>query len=149
MNRLSFSAVVMTAAALMLAVGCGGGGGGGMGLKEGDKLIVTQALDRERFEATYGELNEKGTDFKIDHIDGDFLPNGIPEGTELEVVVPPKTGSSVVVVKITKSEGVTSKDALEAKFLPERFRTPDFLFYRISLKMEYLDAKDPKIKKVD
>jgi len=140
-----FSAVVLTAAALMLAVGCGGGGSGS-GVKQGDKLVVTQALDRERFEASYGELNEKGTDFKIDHTDGDFLPDGIPEGTEMEVVTTPKSDAKVIVVKITKSGDVTSKEDLEAKFLPERFRTPDFLFYRISLKMEYLGDK---VKKID
>lgn len=148
MNRFSFSAVVMTAAALMLAVGCGGGSD--TGIKEGDKLLVIQAFDAETdrisFEASYGVLNEKGTDFKIDHTDGALLPDGIPEGTELEVVVPPKTGSNVIVVKITKSaDGVTSKDALEAKFLPERFRTSEFLYYRISLKTDYLGTKIKKI----
>jgi len=140
-----FSAVVLSAAALMLAFGCGGGGSGS-GVKEGDKLVVSQALDRERFEASYGELNEKGTDFKIDHTDGDFLPDGIPEGTVLEVVATPKSDAKVIVVKIIKSGDVTGKDELEAKFLPERFRTPDFLFYRISLKMEYLGDK---VKKLD
>jgi hypothetical protein len=121
----------------MLAVGCGGGGNS-LGIKEGDKLVVTKALDRERFEASYGKLNDKGNDFDIDHTDGDFLPDGIPEGTELEVVVPPKSDAKVIVVKVTKSGDITSKEDLEAKFLPERFRTSDFLFYRISLKTEYL-----------
>lgn len=149
MNRFSLSAAVMTAAALMLAVGCGGGGGNS-GIKEGDKLVVIQAFDAETdrisFEASYGKLNDKGTDFNIDHTDGALLPDGIPEGTELEVVVPPKTGSNVIVVKITKSDGITSKDELEAKFLPERFRTDDYLYYRISLKTDYLGTK---IKKID
>jgi formylmethanofuran dehydrogenase subunit D len=135
----------------MLAVGCGGGGNN-VGIKEGDKLVVIQAFDAEAdrisFEASYGEVVEtkKGADFKIDHSDGALLPDGIPEGTELEVVVPPKTGSNIIVVKISKSDGVTGKEELEAKFLPERFRTPDFLYYRISLKTDYLGTK---IKKVD
>jgi len=132
-----FSAIILTTAAVMLAGGCGGGGGGNSGLKEGDILVVTQTLERERFEASYGELTADGKDFKIDHTDGDIIE--LAEGTELEVVVPPKSDSKVIVVKLSKSaDGVTGQEELKEKFVPERFRTPDFLYYRISLKSDYL-----------
>jgi hypothetical protein len=133
-----FSAIILTTAAVMLAGGCGGGGKGNSVLKEGDILVVTQALEREKFEASYGEVMEtpKGPDFKIDHTDGDIIELDV--GTELEVVVPPKSDSKVIVVKLSKSvDGLTGEE-LKEKFVPERFRTPDFLYYRISLKSDYL-----------
>ncbi|MDR2591931.1 MAG: hypothetical protein LBC59_03895 [Chitinispirillales bacterium] len=140
MNR--FSAVILTAAALAFAVGCGGGSN--LGVKEGDKLVVTQTLDRERFEASYGE-NAK----KIDHTDGAIIE--IPEGTVLEVFVTPKSDAKIIEVRPVKSKDdagndITDEEALKDKFVQERFRTPDFLYYTISLKAEYLGTK---VKKID
>jgi hypothetical protein len=135
-----FSAVVLTAAAAaMFAVGCGGGSNNGLGLKEGDKLIVTQALERERFEASYGESVKK-----IDHTDGDIIE--IPEGTVLEVFVTPKSDAKSIEVRPVKSGDVTDEEALKAMFVSERFRTPDFLYYTISLKSDYLGTKIKKME---
>jgi hypothetical protein len=126
-----FSAVILTAAALMFAVGCGGGGG--LGVKGGDKLEVTQTLDRERLETIYGNAKSP------DHTDGDLIT--IPEGTVLEVFVTPKSDAKIIEVKPVKSGDVTDADSLLALFVPERFRTPDFTDYTISIKVEYLGTK--------
>lgn len=121
-----------------MAVGCGGGGG--LGLKEGDKLVVTQTLDRERFEASYGEDAKK-----IDHTDGALVE--IPEGTVLEVFVTPKSDAKIIEVRPVKSaDGVENADELLALFVHERFRTPDFLYYTFSLKSEYLGTKVKKVE---
>jgi len=133
------SAVVLTAAAMMFAVGCGGGNNNGLGLKEGDKLVVTQTLERERFEASYGESVKK-----VDHTDGDIIE--IPEGTVLEVFVTPKSDAKSIEVRPVKAGDVTDEEALRDMFVQERFRTPDFLYYTISLKSDYLGTK---IKKVE
>jgi hypothetical protein len=133
-----FSAVILTAAALTFAVGCGGGGG--LGVKEGDKLVVTQTLERERFEASYGESAKK-----IDHTDGAIIE--LPEGTVLEVFVTPKSDAKIIEVRPVKSaDGVTDEEALKERFVHERFRTPDFLYYTISLKADYLGTKVKKVE---
>ncbi|GBU21693.1 hypothetical protein R80B4_01593 [Fibrobacteres bacterium R8-0-B4] len=140
MNRLS--AVILTAAALTFAVGCGGGNG--LGIKEGDKLVVTQTLDREPLGTAYGESVKK-----IDHTDGDLVQ--IPEGTVVEVFVTPKSDAKIIEVRPVKSKDdagndITDEEALKDKFVQERFRTPDFLYYTISLKAEYLGTKVKKIE---
>jgi len=137
-----FGAVILTAVALTFAVGCGGGNG--LGLKAGDKLVVKQALEREQFEASYGESTDK-----IDHTDGALVD--IPEGTVLEVFVTPKSDAKIIVVMPVKSKDdagneITDVEALVNKFVPERYRTADFLYYTFSLKAEYLGTKVELLK---
>jgi len=133
-----FSAVVLTAAALMLAVGCGGGGGGkGLGVKEGDTLIAAQTLERERFEASYGEGVKK-----IDHTDGDFIE--LPESTWFQVFVTPKSDAKIIEVIPVKLGAKTDPEEIKNELINARFLTPDFLYYSISLKTEYLGTKVKK-----
>jgi len=148
-----FSAVVFTALALVFVVGCGGGDKG-LGIKEGDKLVVTQRLERESFEASYGE-NVKS----ITNTNGAFIE--IPEGTVLEVFVTPKSGARTIVTRIIKAtvtvpsdeEGgapvereIEGVDELTPYFIQDRYRTSDFLYYTISLNADYLNTKIKKIE---
>jgi hypothetical protein len=134
-----FSAVVLTAAAMMFAVGCGGGGGNSLGLKASDKLEVLETLDRERFEVSYGESAKN-----IDHTDGDFLE--LPKGTVLEVYVTPKSDAKIIEVKPVKLEGETDPEKIRDKLINARFLTSDFIDYSITLKVGYLGKE---IKKVE
>ena len=148
MNR--FCAVTLTALALVFVVGCGGNQG--LGIKEGDKLVVTQRLERERFEASYGE-NVKS----ITNTNGALIE--IPEGTVLEVFVTPKSGAKTIEARIVKatvpvedSTGATTEreiegvDELTPYFIQDRYRTYDFLYYTISLSADYLNTKIKKIE---
>jgi len=142
-NRIS--AVILTAAAMVFAIGCSGGGNN-LNLKEGDKWVATETLDRISFEASYGD-NAKSPD----HTEGGFTE--IPEGTVLEVYVRPRAGLKSVEVKPVKtSTGVTDTDQLTEIFVPERYRKPPekpsdtFMFYTISLPIEFFGTKVKKVE---
>jgi len=132
-----FSAVLLTALALVFAVGCGGDQG--LGLKAGDKLLVTQNLERERFEASYGESVKN-----ISNTNGALIE--IPEGTVLEVFVTPRSGAKTIEVVPVKVDDITDPDQLRDRFVQERYRTPDFLYYSISLDASYLGSKVKKME---
>jgi len=142
-NRIS--AVILTAAALVFSIGCSGDGNK-LNLKEGDKWVATETLDRINFEASYGD-NAKSPD----HTDVGFTE--IPEGTVLEVYVKPRAGIKSVEVKPVKTkDGVTDADQLTEIFVPERYRRPPekptdtFMFYTISLPVEYFGSKVKKVE---
>jgi hypothetical protein len=124
----------------MFAAGCGGGGNG-LGLKASDKLEVTEDLERERFEVSYGK-NAK----EIDHTDGDFIP--IPKGTVLEVYVTPKSDAKIIEVKPIKlvDGGITDPEEIRNKLINARFLTDDFIDYSISLKVGYLGKELKKME---
>jgi hypothetical protein len=132
-----FSAVVLTAAAMMFAAGCGGGGG--LGLKEGDKLVVTQNLERIPFEAAYGESVKDIAEREGGNIE-------LPEGTVLEVFVTPKPDAKSIEVRPVKSDDVTDEEQLKEKFVPERYRRYNFLYYTISVKSEFLGKELKKLE---
>ncbi len=129
---------------MMFAVGCTGGSKE-LGLKGGDKLVVTQTLERERFEASYGESVKK-----VDHTDGAIIE--IPEGTVLEVFTTPKTDAKIIEVKPIKVGDTTDEEQLTEMFVPERYRKPaekptdTFLYYTISLPVDYFGTKVKKVE---
>jgi hypothetical protein len=135
MNR--FSSVVLTAV-LAFIVGCGGNTGE-IGLVGGDRLKVTERLERERFEASYGEDIRN-----ITHTNGAFVE--IPEGTILEVFVAPRNNAATIEVVPFQVGDVTNSDELLQMFVQERYRTHDFLYYSFSLPTEYLGTKLKKIE---
>ena len=148
MNR--FCAVTLTALAFVIAIGCNGEKK--LGIKEGDKLLVTERLERERFEASYGENVQK-----ITNTNGAFIE--IPEGTVLEVFVTPRSGAKTIEARIVKAT-VTAEDSTGAPvereiegvdeltpyFIQDRYRTYDFLYYTISLNSDYLNTKIKKME---
>ena len=148
MNR--FSTAVLVGFAAIFAIGCGGGKD--LGIKEGDKLVLNERLERQRFDASYGE-NVKN----VDHTDGDFIE--IPEKTVFEVFVTPRKEAKTIEVRIVKAtiqvadeNGVVSENESEDEneltsyFIQERYRTPDFLYYTITMPAEFLGTKLTKLQ---
>jgi len=146
-----FSAVVLTGFAAIFAIGCGGGSKD-LGIKEGDKLVLTERLERQRFDASYGE-NAKN----VDHTDGDFIE--IPEKTVFEVFVTPRKEAKTIearivkaTIKVTDESGATTEreseddTELTTYFIQERYRTYDFLYYTITMPAEYLGTKLKKLE---
>jgi len=153
-NRLS--AVVLTGFAAIFAIGCGGGKD--LGIKEGDKLVLSERLERQRFDASYGE-NVKA----VDHTEGGNIE--IPEGTVFEVFVTPRKEAKTIEVRIVKatvkvadeSGAVTDReiegvDELTPYFVPERYRynntgksEDEFLYYTLSVPVEFLGTKLKKL----
>jgi hypothetical protein len=119
-------------------VGCGGNAGD-IGLTGGDRLQVTERLERERFEASYGENVRNVT-----HTNGAFVE--IPEGTILEVFVTPRTGAATIEVVPVRVGDIEDADALLEMFVQDRYRTHDFLYYSFSLPTEYLGSKLKKVE---
>jgi len=147
-NRLS--AVVLAGFAAIFAIGCDGGKD--LGIKEGDKLVLNERLDRQRFDASYGESVKN-----VDHTDGDLIQ--IPEKTVFEVFVTPKKDAKTIETRIVKAtinvadEGgaaVTKEsedaDELTIFFIPQRYRTSDFLYYTITLPVDFLGTKLKKLE---
>jgi hypothetical protein len=135
MNR--FSTLVLTAA-LVFIVGCGGNTGD-IGLTGGDRLKVTERLERERFEASYGESIRN-----ITHTNGAFVE--IPEGTILEVFVTPRNNAATIEVVPMQVGDVTGLEELRDMFVPERYITHNFLYYSFSLPTEYFGTKLVKVE---
>jgi hypothetical protein len=145
-----FFPAVFVALALVVAAGCGGGGE--PVTKIGERFVVVQNLERERFEATYGENPRAPTHTNGAHIE-------IPEGTVLEVIVTPRNDANIFEVRpvkayeevrddagnVTRRE-VTDEDELAIMFVQERYRTYDFLFYTIFLNVDYIDTKLRKVE---
>jgi hypothetical protein len=116
-------------------------------LKEGDLLIVTKKLEKERAVIFYGE-NARD----IDHTNVSWIE--IPENTVLEIFVTPKNGAKSIEVRIVKAtikvqdkSGVIREresddgEELASYFIPKRYLTWDFLDYTISLSADYLNSK--------
>jgi len=146
-----FSTAVLVGFAAIFAIGCGGGKD--LGIKEGDKLVLNERLERQRFDAAYGE-NVKN----VDHTDGDLIE--IPEKTVFEVFVTPRSEAKTIEARIVKAtikvvdatNGAVSEresedeSELTSFFIQERYRTPDFLYYTITMPAEYLGTKLTKLQ---
>jgi len=139
---------VLTAVVLVMAIGCGGGEG--MGIKGGDKLVVTERIERARFDAAYGESAKAPT-----HNDGAIVE--IPAGTVMEVFTTPrkeaKTFEVIPIKVITEVDGekkeITDPTELTEFFVPERFRdgrVAPFLYYTFSFDAALLGSS---LKKMD
>ena len=148
MNR--FSTAVLVGFAAIFAIGCGGSKD--LGIKDGDKLVLNERLERQRFEASYGENANN-----IDHTDGDFIE--IPEKTVFEVFVTPRKEAKTIELRIVKapirvadaSGAIIERESedyneLTVYFVQERFRTYDFLDYTITVPAEYLGTKLTKLQ---
>ncbi|MCL2220296.1 MAG: hypothetical protein FWC23_09215 [Chitinispirillia bacterium] len=140
---------VLSAVVLALAIGCGGGEG--LGIKEGDELVLGERLERARFDASYGELNDKG---KIEIKSNDGAHVEVPEGTVFKVLVTPRREAKtieVVPIKTTKEfvledgtaekREITDETEIRDFFVHSRFRegerfedgrTAPFLYYSFS-----------------
>jgi hypothetical protein len=107
-----------------------------MGIKGGDKLLVTERIERARFDAAYGESARTPT-----HNDGALVE--VPEGTVMEVFTTPRKDArtfEVVPIKtIVEVDGekreITDANEILEFFVHERFRDgriAPFLYYTFS-----------------
>ena len=128
----------MAALAALFAIGCGGDK---PLVQEGYLLEVVQNLDRERFEAAYGDISNPGVPLNVDgaHVE-------LPVGTVLRVLVTPKDKNSRIEVIPVRMGDITDAAELRDHVVPERFREfrqsrGDFLYYSFSLDPAYLGTK--------
>jgi bifunctional DNA-binding transcriptional regulator/antitoxin component of YhaV-PrlF toxin-antitoxin module len=154
----------LSAFVAVLAIGCGKGESD-LGLKAGDKLEVTEKLEREKFLVRQGTISKDKQGKSVLNITDTNEGNvDIPAGTILEVFDTPKKGAVVIefVAKkatATNAEGVTvevtDSEELTSVFIPQRYLNvvPEdqakgiaFLYYTFTLKPDYVGTK---LKKVD
>ena len=133
---------VLAALAAVFAIGCGNASA--PEVKEGDELEVISNLDRERFEAAYGNLENPGVPLNVDgaHVE-------LQAGTVVKVLVTPKDKNSKIEVIPVKIGDVTDDSELRDLVVPERFRTfsqsrGDFLYYSFSFDPSYIGTKVKK-----
>jgi hypothetical protein len=137
-----FKVTVLTALAAIFAIGCGGDA---PLVKEGDHLEIIQNLDRERFEAAYGDL----TNPVPLNVDGAHVE--LQVGTIVKVLVTPKDNKSRIEVIPVKIGDVTDDKELRSMVVPDRFTEyrqsrGDFLYYSFSFDPEYLGTKVKKVQ---
>ena len=133
MKRIGFAVL---AATLVFAIGCSSPP---PVVKEGDKLTVTQTIDRARFDASYGESVRAVT-----HTNGAIVE--VPAGTVFEVFTTPRNEAKTVEVVPIKVGDVTDANEILEMFVQERYRTHDFLYYTFSFDIGMVGQQ---LKKVD
>jgi len=123
-----------------------------LGIMNGNKLVLTERLARQRFYASYGESVKN-----VDYTDGDFIE--IPEKTVFEVFITPKKDAKTIETRIVKAtinvadksgKAVTKESEDENEltrfFIPQRYRTSDYLYYTITLPIDFLGTKLKKME---